>query len=74
MAVLELSILFDGVNIYEHKFYNSTSEVKIEDDVRDNLMQAVVGLSQQAFNDEVKKFCFGDYVVLMLSEKQNKWV
>ncbi len=68
MAILELSILFDGKNIYEHKFYSSISSVKIDDSVRDNLMQAVVGLSEQAFNDQVKKFCIAEYAIMMKTD------
>lgn len=69
MAVLELAILFERENIYEHKFYNSTAEVKLDESIRDNLMQAVVGLSEQAFNDEVKKFCIANYSILMITDK-----
>ena len=69
MAVLELSILFDGKTILEHQFYNSTSEVRLNEDIRSNLMHAVVGLSQNAFQDEVKKFHIAEYIIMMCTDE-----
>jgi hypothetical protein len=65
MVVLELYILVDGQNIVEHAFYNTSKEVKINKEVRDNLMNAIVSLSANAFNDEIKNFSLGDYFIIV---------
>ena len=69
MAVLELYILVDGQNIVEHAFYNTGGEVKLKKEVRDNLMNAIVGLSANAFNDEIKNFSLGNYFIMVDSEE-----
>ncbi|MHA1584032.1 MAG: hypothetical protein ACTSVU_03010 [Promethearchaeota archaeon] len=68
MAILELYINFNNQNLVDHKFYSVSSKKVLDSKIRDNLLSAVVGLSQNAFNDEIQKFSVGNHEILIIKE------
>ncbi len=69
MVILESSILFQGETLLEVLFYSERSAKFIEKSARDALLQAVVNLSEAAFNDEIENFSVGDYSITMITER-----
>ena len=69
VVILESSILFQGETLLEVLFYSERSTKFIEKSARNALLQAVVSLSENAFNDEIENFSVGDYSIIMISEK-----
>ncbi|MCK5342387.1 MAG: hypothetical protein KAR20_03235 [Candidatus Heimdallarchaeota archaeon] len=69
MSILETTILFEGETLLNKKYYSTTSKKVLDKKNRDNLMNAILGLSSQAFDDEIKNFVVGDYSIAMIKRE-----
>ena len=69
MSILETTILFEGETLLNKKYYSKTSKKVLDKKNRDNLMNAILGLSSQAFDDEIKSFVVGDYSIAMIKQE-----
>ena len=69
MSILETTILFEGETLLNKKYYSTTSKKVLDKKNRDNLMNAILGLSSQAFDDEIKNFVVGDYSIAITKQE-----
>jgi hypothetical protein len=66
VSILETTILFQGETLLNKKYYSKTSKKVLDKKNRDNLMNAILGLSSHAFDDEIKNFVVGDYSIAII--------
>ncbi len=69
MSILETTILFEGETLLNKKYYSTTSKKVLDKKNRNNLMNAILGLSSQAFDDEIKNFVVGDYSIAVIKHE-----
>ncbi len=63
MTILETAIIFKGETLCETQFY--TSEELLSKETRNYLLNAVLGLADAAFKDEIQNFSLGNHTILL---------
>lgn len=64
MGLLEVAIIFDNTVLTEEKFYINAKDVVLDEEIRDQMLSAVVTLSTNAFGDEIQNFAVNNFMIL----------
>ena len=64
MGLLEVAIMFRNTVLSEKKFYLNDKDVVLDEEIRDQMLDAVVSLSTNAFGDEIQNFSINNFVIL----------
>ncbi|MCF2138693.1 MAG: hypothetical protein K9W44_01395 [Candidatus Lokiarchaeota archaeon] len=64
MGLLEVAIMFEESILSEKKFYEYEKAVVLDENIRDKMLSAVVGLGKNAFDDEIQNFALNNFVII----------
>ena len=67
IAILETTIFFNGIKIVEKLYPAGKSGDFLNEEMRDNLIQAIGSLAHDRFHDDIHGAKIGNYMVSMIS-------
>ncbi len=69
MGLLEVAIMFRDSVLSQQKFYLNDKDIVLDEDIRDQMLAAVVSLSTNAFGDEIQNFSINNFMILFSNSK-----
>src|SRR6056297_3659244 len=67
MTVLETAITFQGKTLVEREFYDADDV--LDHNIRNSLLQAISGLADEAFGDEIQNFTLGEHSIILITRE-----
>ncbi|MHA1519801.1 MAG: hypothetical protein ACTSRK_06415 [Promethearchaeota archaeon] len=69
MGLLEVAIMFRDSVLSQKKFYLDVKDIVLDEEIRDQMLAAVVSLSTNAFGDEIQNFSVNNFMILFSNAK-----